>query len=100
VAYELRLAALSRRGEGGAPDASGGEPPAVAAEVEAAVRDLRSALVAIGYLDPMRPDSVLTELRRLVVRARPTTREVTLLRGVARQVAWAGRVAKGGPGVR
>ena len=93
LAYELRLAALAR----GAPPADGGdrEARAPAGDVEQAVRELRGALLEIGYLDPASPDRVLTELRRLIARGEPTPREVVLLRGVARQVAWAGRVARG-----
>jgi len=96
LAYELRLAALE---EGGAPAGGGeGEPRAPAGDLEQAVRELREALLDIGYLDPASPDRVLTELRRLIARGGPTPREVVLLRGLARQVAWAGRVARGGAG--
>jgi len=96
LAYELRLAALE---EAGAPTGGvGGEPRAAAGDLEQAVRDLRSALLEVGYLDPASPDRVLTELRRLLARGGPTRREVVLLRGLARQVAWAGRVARGGAG--
>jgi len=100
VGYELRLAAL---GGGGGVEAAAEGPGAAASagELEAAVQDLRSGLLAIGYLDPACPDRVMSELRRLLARAHPTRREVTLLRGVARQVGWAGRyVAKSGPGGR
>ncbi len=93
LAYEMRLAALARD----APPAGGGdrEARAPAGDVEQAVRELRGALLEIGYLDPASPDRVLTELRRLIARGEPTPREVVLLRGLARQVAWAGRVARG-----
>lgn len=95
LAYEVRLAALG--GAGGVPArAEGDAASAPAGELEQAVRDLRGALLEIGYLDPASPDRVLTELRRLLARAGPTSREVVLLRGIARQVAWAGRVARGG----
>jgi TrmH family RNA methyltransferase len=106
VAYELRLAAQGPAAEATSakgPDEGVGadeEPPAPAGELEAAVQDLRTALLAVGYLDAAQPDRVLAELRRLLARARPTHREIALLRGVARQVGWAGRVAKGGPGSR
>jgi TrmH family RNA methyltransferase len=95
VAYEMRLAAAEgarpRRGDGRAARAPAGE-------LEQALRELRSALLEIGYLDPASPDRILAELRRMVARSRPTRREVVLLRGLARQVAWAGRIARGGPG--
>jgi tRNA (cytidine32/uridine32-2'-O)-methyltransferase len=94
LAYEMRLAALA----GQAPPRAGRAERAPAGEVEQAVSELRGALLEIGYLDPQSPDRVLTELRRLIARAEPTSREVVLLRGLARQVAWAGRVARGGAG--
>lgn len=96
LTYELRLAALGRPADAGG--SAGAEPRASAGDVERAVEELRAALLAIGYLDPKNPDRVLTELRRLIARAGPTAREVVLLRGVARQVAWAGRVARSGAG--
>ena len=94
VAYELRLEALGR---------AGASPPvpsarAAAGEVEQALVELRQALVEIGYLDAANPDHILAELRRLVARAGPSSREVVLLRGLARQIAWAGRVARSGTG--
>lgn len=96
LAYELRLAALEEKG---ATAGDGGEEArAPAGELEQAMRELRDALLGIGYLDPASPDRVLTELRRLVARAGPTPREVVLLRGLARQAAWAGRVARGRAG--
>ncbi len=92
LAYELRLAA------GPAGEAPVGEAAVPAGEIEQAVQQWRLALVEIGYLDSVNPDRILTELRRLLARARPTARELGLLRGLARQVAWAGRVARGRPG--
>ena len=87
LAYELRLAALASGG--------GQTPPAperaTAGEVESALELLRDGLVGIGYLNPRNPDAILSELRGLLVRAAPTAREVALLRGLARQVAWAAR---------
>ncbi len=81
VAYELHVsAAVTAANVEGPPLASAGE-------LEDAVQELRAALVGIGYLNPAQPDEVLAELRAVLLRVRPTPREVTLLRGVARQVA-------------
>jgi TrmH family RNA methyltransferase len=92
-AYELRLTA-----EGAEGTSSEALQPRCApvGEVEQALADLREALLDVGYLDPLNPDHILTELRRLLARAGPTSREVTLLRGLARQIGWAGRIARGG----
>ena len=62
------------------------------------VSELREALLAVGYLNPASPDRVLTELRRMIARAGPSEREILLLRGLARQVTWAGHVARGRAG--
>jgi TrmH family RNA methyltransferase len=93
LTYEMRLAALERAAVPRHDEER--ECRAPAGDVEQAVRELRGALLQVGYLDPASPDRVLTELRRLIARGRPTPREVLLLRGLARQVAWAGRVARG-----
>jgi TrmH family RNA methyltransferase len=89
VAYEIHLA-------GPAGSDAGRPSPATAGELEQAILDLRGALLEVGYLNPASPDDVLHELRGLIARAAPTGREVTLLRGLARQVAWAGRKACAG----
>jgi tRNA (cytidine32/uridine32-2'-O)-methyltransferase len=91
VAYELRLRTLA---PGPAADLGTSRPRATAGTLEEAVQDLRGALLSIGYLDPAGPDHILGELRDLLARAAPTPREVVLLRGLARQVSWAGRVAR------
>jgi len=95
VAYEMRLAALDAPSPAGTAE---GETRAPAGELEQALGDLKAALLDIGYLDPASPDRVLTELRRMAARAGPTAREVVLLRGLARQIGWAGRVARRAPG--
>ena len=84
VGYELFLG-------GRALAATTEEPRATVGDLEAALGDLRDALLAAGYLNPASPNPILAELRALLVRARPTPREVSLLRGIARQVAWASR---------
>ena len=60
---------------------------------------LAEGLLGIGYLDPQNPGLIVAELRRLIARAQPTLREVTLLRGMGRQIQWAARrIANGPPG--
>jgi TrmH family RNA methyltransferase len=94
LAYELHVA-----GESSSPPAQPTSlpteaPRATAGELEQAVQALRAGLLDIGYLNPASPEGVLGELRDLLTRASPTPREVTLVRGLARQVAWAGRRAR------
>lgn len=86
VAYEIRLAALAREGT---PALEAEAVPATAGELEEALADFRGAALGIGYLNPQGPDRLLAEWRRLLARAVPTRREVSLLRGLARQMAFA-----------
>jgi tRNA (cytidine32/uridine32-2'-O)-methyltransferase len=97
LAYELRLSALAEAETGPAPCAAlPDETMARATEMESALSELRRALLAIGYLNPDNPEAILVELRRLIARAAPTRRETSLLRGMARQILWAGQhVARG-----
>jgi TrmH family RNA methyltransferase len=88
IAYELRLGSGS--GEVAPPD----PVRAPAGEIEAALDDLRQALLGIGYLSAASPERILSEWRALIVRAGPTVREISLLRGLARQVLWAGTIAR------
>jgi len=89
VAYEVRLASAS--------PAPAVPARATVGELEEALADLQTALLAIGYLNPESPGAILAELRALIARAGPSPREVVLLRGLARQVAWAGRRIAEGP---
>ncbi len=92
LAYELRVAGIPDLGTEVVPRATAGE-------IETTLDDLREALVGIGYLNPANPEAILAELRALVTRAGPTPREVSLLRGLARQVRWAARkIARPGDG--
>jgi TrmH family RNA methyltransferase len=87
IAYELRMA--SGQAATAAPER------ATAGEIEAALDLLRAALLGIGYLNPSNPDAILSEWRALIARAGATSREVSLLRGLARQVLWASeRIAR------
>lgn len=93
VAYEAYLARQALVVEASAAERA--PAAATTGEIEATLAHLREALLEVGFLDPQNPDARLTELRRLLARAEPTPRELTLLRGLARQVDWAGRVAHG-----
>jgi TrmH family RNA methyltransferase len=88
LAYEVRLATT----DGVTPERPA---PVPAGEFEEAIDALREALLVIGYLNPQNPGSVLGEIRDLLFRGVPTAREVQLLRGLARQVTWAGKSARG-----
>ena len=60
-------------------------------EMEAVLADLKDALLSIGFLNPQNPEAILTEIRRMLARGGLTPREAAILRGMARQIAWAGR---------
>ena len=83
VAYELSLAHL----EAPLPGALG--PEATAAELEAQFTQLRQVLLAIGFARPETVEHQMRHLRQLLARARPRPDEVTLLRGLWRQMLWA-----------
>jgi TrmH family RNA methyltransferase len=85
VAYEIFLSASTVEQE--APP----HPRPEAGEVEAALGALGDGLSGIGYLSPQSGGTILSELRRLLVRAEATSRELTLLRGMGRQILWAAR---------
>ena len=93
LAYELRLGLLAgsaptrRRGRRGARERRRSR----AGDRRAARRSARDRLPG-----PRRTRTTSSpELRGLLTRARPTPREVLLLRGLAKQAAWAGRIARG-----
>jgi tRNA/rRNA methyltransferase len=69
-------------------------PPAEwadAAEVQGVLTHWRSALEAIGYLDPKAPKKLLPRLNQLANRLTLTRQEVHILRGVARAMQRAGQ---------
>jgi TrmH family RNA methyltransferase len=92
VAYELHLARVG----GVLPQrASAGERHAMAtaAEVEGLFEQAAAALRAVGFARDTTFDRVRLDLRYLLARATPTSREVALLRGICRRVV--GRFAAG-----
>jgi len=77
---------------GGAPPAgapSPGDEPATREQIEAMFGQQRALLRRIGYTDAPRETHVLRRYRSLLARAAPTADEVTLLRGLWYQLAWA-----------
>ncbi len=86
IAYEIHLSAV--------PESGALPTAATSGEIEACLDDLRHALLDVGFLNPDNPDAILSELRRVIARSSPSPREVSLLRGLARQVAWAGEIAR------
>jgi tRNA/rRNA methyltransferase len=82
TAYELRLAA-------GFSESAAREPFAPAAEVEAMLARIASALVAIGFLPENSPDHIMVTLRALFGRTGLYPRELDILNGIASQIRWA-----------
>ncbi len=88
-AYETRAAWLAD-----AAPAAAREAPL--ADREAFYRHLERALGAAGFLLPHTARARMAALKSVFERARLTSRELRLLRGMARQVEWAGRHAAPG----
>lgn len=79
VAYECRLALHASP----APqDRFDPELPASVEATEGMLAHLERALIAIGYHDPAEPKHLMSRLRRMFARARPTPSEIDILRGV------------------
>lgn len=87
VAYELALAgSLS-------PVEPRGDTTAVHEEREEMYAHLERALETIGFLHGDTPGVTMRRIRRLLGRAGLTSREVRVLRGIARQTLWAAEKA-------
>ncbi len=74
--------------------------PAPARMLENMFQHMRSALLAIGYLDPQNPDHIMRTYRRLFGRAVVTEREVRILQGLWSRLDWLaspGRQKDGSP---
>lgn len=82
AAYECRLALF---GGGIDPRLTPFVPEAAASHdrIEGMFVHLEQALSALGYLDPAQPKRLMSRLRRLLARARPSDAEVDILRGIA-----------------
>jgi tRNA/rRNA methyltransferase len=66
-----------------------------AAAVQGVLAHWREMLVDIGFLDPQTPRKLMPRLHQLLNRARVTSEEVHILRGIARQVQ---KLREGRPG--
>lgn len=82
VAYDWRQALGGFPIVGGPSDAARADAPAVRGLVE----HWGTALTALGYFDPEKPRKLLPRLHRLAHRARLSTEEVHILRGIARAI--------------
>jgi tRNA (cytidine32/uridine32-2'-O)-methyltransferase len=80
VAYELYLRRLDSP-----PSRTDSPTPATSGEIEGLFSQLAPLLSTIGFARDDTFSSVLRELRRLAASAGPTSREVTLLRGICRR---------------
>ena len=63
--------------------------PAPQESVQGLMEHLEVSLDSIGFLDPQNPQRILRQLRRIFGRAGITASEVTILRGICRQMEWA-----------
>jgi len=61
---------------------------ATSRELEGMYGQIRELLLKIGFLNPENPDYWMMHLRRLFFRVRLTSREVKIIRGICRQLAW------------
>mgnify|MGYP000014695403 FL=1 len=82
-------------------DAAAGAPvqprktvPASSEELEALYRHGREVLLRIGFLHENNPDRILRVLRRIFGRIGLESREVSILRGILRQMDWYARISQ------
>jgi tRNA/rRNA methyltransferase len=81
TAYECRLA-LGGAAIDPAVAPYAADPPAAVDRLEGLYAHLERALVAAGFLDDEAPKKLMPRLRRLFARARPSDKEVDILRGI------------------
>ena len=90
VAYELYVTTGPGREGPLHPEAPAGrsepEPPADVARVEGLFGHLRGVLEEVGFARDTSFEGVMRDLRQLAARARPSEREVTILRGILRRI--------------
>lgn len=81
VAYELYLARTVTL-----PNGQGVHLPATAGEIEGLFEQILPLLAGIGFQRDDTFEGVVRDLRRLAARARATSRDVSILRGICRRV--------------
>ncbi len=107
AAWELRYALLPVTGQARLPDTHArhdpGADPASSARVQAMLAHLEQALIEVGFLDPLHPKKLLPRMRQLLTRARPSSDEVDMLRGMCTAMVKTARAARsdtGGAGLQ
>jgi len=88
LAQAVAILVSTADGEEGVSD-SNVPLPAEQELVDGLMKHLDQSLMTIGFLDPQNPDRILRQLRRLFGRAGISADEVSILRGVCRQMEWA-----------
>jgi tRNA (cytidine32/uridine32-2'-O)-methyltransferase len=86
VTYELRMAILENSGSEMLLENPLIEEVATSKDLESFYTHLRETLEEIQFLDPKNPGFLLTHLRKLYARARPTRVELNILRGILTQM--------------
>lgn len=64
------------------------EPPAEQRQLESLFRQMEEVLIRVGFLSRSHPAHIMGVLRRLLLRAEPSEREVRILRGIFSQIDW------------
>ena len=82
IAYELFCSAESQG------QTIAGDSLASSGQQQEMYDHLRTLLLDIGFLNPQNPEIVLGKIKRLLTRAGLTAKDVTLLRGIVRQLRW------------
>lgn len=87
LAYELRMhAELGADRDENRWGVRWDQPPARAEQLEGLFRHWEKTLVEIDFLDPNNPRTLMSKLRRLILRSQPDEVEANILRGMLTQV--------------
>ena len=84
ISYELRMTALQTLEV--KPNLNSQEPQASYTAIEGMLEHLQQALIDIEFLDPKVPKRLMERLASLFARTELSTKEVDILRGIARQI--------------